>query len=262
MKLELIEKLPLGLAKNTPILFVHGAWHGAWCWDEFLLPYFAERGYPSYALSFQGHGTSGTEKQLNSLRIADYVSDVAQVAASLPNPPILVGHSMGGLVVQKYLEKYPAAGAVLLASLPVGGLGRSALRMAKRHPWLFLKSVLSLNISTFIRTKALAHESFFSTDIDADVLEKCYSRLQGESYFAFLDMILLNLPRPKRIAAPLLVMGASDDKVISPKDVARTAKAYHTKAILIEGTAHDMMLENTWQIAADVIIGWLREQGF
>lgn len=55
MKLELIEKLPSGPAKETPILFVHGAWHDALCWDEFFLPYFAEQGYSAYAVSLQGH---------------------------------------------------------------------------------------------------------------------------------------------------------------------------------------------------------------
>jgi pimeloyl-ACP methyl ester carboxylesterase len=176
MQLETIAKIPTGHSRKTPILFVHGAWHGAWCWNEFFLPYFAERGYASYALSLQGHGSSDIKKRLNSLRISDYVEDVARVAADLPTPPILVGHSMGGLIVQKYLENNSAPSAVLLASLPYSGLMRSALRMAKRHPWIFLKSSLTLNLNPFIGTKELVREAFFSNDIDEGVLDKCFSQ--------------------------------------------------------------------------------------
>ncbi len=46
MQLEVITHKPKAVS-STPILFVHGAWHGAWCWENFL-PYFAERGYESH----------------------------------------------------------------------------------------------------------------------------------------------------------------------------------------------------------------------
>jgi pimeloyl-ACP methyl ester carboxylesterase len=144
---EVIERKPEGSIWKTPILFVHGAWHGAWCWDEHFLSYFAEQGYPSYALSVRGHGLSEKQGKLNSFKISDFVSDLAQVAVQLPSPPVLVGHSMGGLVVQKYLEKHFAPAAVLLASLPTGGLARSATRMAINHPWLFLKATLTANMN-------------------------------------------------------------------------------------------------------------------
>jgi len=71
------------------------------------------------------------------MRIADYVEDVAQVVGQLPEVPVIVGHSMGGLVVQKYLEKYIAPAAVLLASVPVKGVLRTTLRIALRHPRRF-----------------------------------------------------------------------------------------------------------------------------
>ena len=58
MNLELIKSEPVSAAHPTPILFVHGMWHGAWCWAEHFLPYFAQHGYDSYALSLRGHGAS------------------------------------------------------------------------------------------------------------------------------------------------------------------------------------------------------------
>jgi non-heme chloroperoxidase len=47
---------PAGEAHETPLLFVHGAYTAAWCWDENFLPWFAEQGYAAYAVSLSGHG--------------------------------------------------------------------------------------------------------------------------------------------------------------------------------------------------------------
>ena len=48
MQLEVIARTPKGRARPTPLLFVHGAYGGAWEWDEHFLPYFAERGWVSH----------------------------------------------------------------------------------------------------------------------------------------------------------------------------------------------------------------------
>ncbi|MEH3142372.1 MAG: alpha/beta fold hydrolase [Mycobacterium kyogaense] len=106
----------------TPLLFVHGAWHAAWCWDEHFLGWFADRGYRALALSLRGHGASGTDKPLNDCTFDDFEADVAAVAGDLGTPPVLIGHSMGGFVVQKYLETHDAPAAVLMASMPPAGL--------------------------------------------------------------------------------------------------------------------------------------------
>ena len=56
MQLEIIKKVSL-LNKNT-ILFVHGAYHAAWCWEEHFIPFFYAHGYNVYAMSFRNHGNS------------------------------------------------------------------------------------------------------------------------------------------------------------------------------------------------------------
>src|SRR5437762_4644186 len=76
MDLELITRKAQGDSYATPLLFVHGAWHGAWCWDEHFLPYFAEQGFDAHALSFRIHGKSESVGQLRWKRAADYVADV------------------------------------------------------------------------------------------------------------------------------------------------------------------------------------------
>ena len=127
MELELIHEPPKVTPKTTPLLFVHGKWHAAWCWQEHFLPYFAGKGYDCYALSLRGHAGSDGHEGLPWTSIADYVVDVAQVAGSLEKPPVVIGHSMGGFITQKYLEKHAAPAAVLLTPIPPFGLWRRDL---------------------------------------------------------------------------------------------------------------------------------------
>src|SRR5262249_45915712 len=122
--LEVIDKGSSSEAHPVPLLFVHGALHGAWCWDEHFLDYFAERGYACYALSLRGHGASPGVERLRRTGIQGYVADVAELTAQLPTQPVLVGHSMGGFVIQKYLERHTAAGTVLVAPIPPNGVLR------------------------------------------------------------------------------------------------------------------------------------------
>jgi pimeloyl-ACP methyl ester carboxylesterase len=70
-RLEVIDKGTCSESHPVPLVFVHGAWHGAWCWDEHFLDYFADRGYRALAVSLRGHGNSTTTKPLRSCSIAD-----------------------------------------------------------------------------------------------------------------------------------------------------------------------------------------------
>ena len=74
-------------------------------------------------------------------------------------------------------------------------------------------------------------------------------------------MMGLSLPRPGRVKTSILVMGAADDRLISPSEVEATARAYHTQAEMFPGMAHQMMLEAGWQTVADRIIRWLDIRG-
>lgn len=111
-----------------PILFVHGMWHGGWCYEEQFIPWFGERGYDARAVTLRHHDVRHAP-ELRTTRIRDFVEDVEIAAAAFPSPPVLVGHSMGGFVTQKYLETNDAPAAVLLASAPPGGILGDSLRM-------------------------------------------------------------------------------------------------------------------------------------
>ena len=259
MKLEVISKYPRGAARATPLLFVHGAWHGAWCWDEHFLGYFAQRGYAAHALSLRGHGASEGKDRLRWTRLAEYVADVASVAGSLPQPPVVIGHSMGGAIVQRYLETPRAPAGVLLASMPPAGACTAALRLARRHPLAFAKANLTLSLYPLVATPRLAREAFFSERL-ADERALAYAgRLGDESYLAFLDLLGLDLPRPQRVAVPMLVLGAGEDTFFDSREIAATARALRTEAVIFPGMAHDMMLEPGWQGVAERMATWIEE---
>jgi alpha-beta hydrolase superfamily lysophospholipase len=261
MELEIISHKPKRTSNTKPILFVHGAWHGAWCWEEHFLPYFAERGYISHALSLRGHGKSDTPQHFRWMRIADYVEDVAEAVVRMPEQPVLVGHSMGGLVVQKYLENHTAPAAVLLAPVPVNGVLRTTLRIAFRHPLVFLKANLIWSLYPIIGNPSLTREAFFSMDIQPDTLSRYFNLMQDESYLAFLDMMIFQLPNPKKVTTDLLILGAEKDTIFHVDEMEATAAAYGKNPEIFKGMAHDMMLEEGWQAVADRMIEWFAEKG-
>jgi pimeloyl-ACP methyl ester carboxylesterase len=155
--LEVIDKGSSTESHPVSLLFVHGAWSTAWCWDEHFLDFFADKGYRAVALSLRGHGASSLSKPLKSCSIADYVDDVHAVADELGSPPVLIGHSMGCLVVQKYLEKHPAPATVLMALCTPQGVRRMAYRIIRRHPWIALRANTFGNPADLFNTPAFVN---------------------------------------------------------------------------------------------------------
>jgi pimeloyl-ACP methyl ester carboxylesterase len=257
MNLEIIEHLPKSPPHPTPLLFVHGMWHGAWCWEENFLPFFAENGYRAVALSLRGHGKS--EGKIRGSKISDYVNDVAQAVSGLGARPAIIGHSMGGFITQKYLEAHDAAGGVLLASHPHYGLWPATLRVFLHSPMIPVKVLWLQRLFPAVEKPADARWMLFSADMPEEQLLKYHSKLIDESFRAYIDLLGLNLAHPKRVKAPMLILGAEKDTVIPPGDVHATARAYGVQAEIFPDMAHDMMLEAGWRSVAMRILNWLKE---
>jgi pimeloyl-ACP methyl ester carboxylesterase len=256
--LELISKYPDNKIHGKHLLFIHGVWHGAWCWDKYFLSYFAQKGYCAHALSLRGHGKSDGKKSFFWTRINDYVTDVIQVVSSLPEKPVVIGHSMGGFVVQKYLETEYAPAGILLASPPPQGMFGALYRIAKRHPLLFLKSNLTMNTKILVSKPEHVRESLFCNQTDEKIIEECTAMLGNEAFMACLDMVIFNLPKPSRVSTPLLVLGAEHDFIFKAKEINATISAFKADTCTFKNMGHDMMLEKGWQDVADTMIGWLK----
>ena len=259
MKLETITRAPANAKHKTPLLFIHGMWHGAWCWDEFFLPYFASQGYHATALSLRGHASS--QGKISGSSIADYVKDVEQVAAGFEAPPVVIGHSMGGFITQKYLQTNESPAGVLLASVPHFGVWPATGRVFMHSPLTLLKVMTQFRLRPAVETPTDARWALFSNSMPKKQMLKYFAKLDDESFRAYLDLLGLNLANPKRVKAPMLVLGAENDAVISVKNVNATAKAYNTQAQIFPNMAHDMMLEKDWRPVADKILSWLNEKG-
>jgi pimeloyl-ACP methyl ester carboxylesterase len=255
--LEIVRRAPAQPSTNPPLLFVHGVCHGAWCWDEYFLPYFAAQGWDAYALSLRGHAGSEGRDRLHQFGLQDYVDDVFHVASQLDRKPVVIGHSMGGGITQLAMRRDPErlAGAVLFASMPPGWNTRwESLRM--------LRNPLGL-VATH---RLLSEKSFSARDVrrmpfmgGRITLEQaaCYAPLlQPESSRAVEEIPQMNTPSGP-VPFPLLVMGASSDIIFGASAVRRTAAHYHTDAVVLDQGCHDLMIDPNWRESADVILNWL-----
>jgi pimeloyl-ACP methyl ester carboxylesterase len=255
--LEVIDKGSASQAHPVPLLFVHGGWHGAWCWDDGFLDYFADAGYRAVAMSLRGHGTSPTDKPLPKVSVDDYVDDVRAVADDLGGSPVLIGHSLGGYTIQRYLEDRPAPAAVLVGSLPPSGVLGTSLRVWRRRPTMTIESWNDPTLLKFLATPALAREYLFCADTPEDIVESCRHRAGPESIRAAMTDPMFRRVKTRRVTTPILVLGATHDGFVSMAAVRATARAYATKAEFFT-MGHNMMLEPGWADVAGRIHAWLQ----
>lgn len=255
--LEVLVREPQGKSARPPILFVHGAYVGAWCWEEHFLDWFAARGYPSHAVSLRGHGGSEGHDRLDQFGLADFAEDVMRAAANLPRPPVLVGHSMGALVAQKCLERVRDIPAlVLVCPVPTYGLLPSSFSLALTRPSLFagLNSVAGGGGAS----PEVLVEALFAEPPEEGKLERAYRRMQRESRRALLDMSGWGLPIPWLVRRPpTLVLGAERDALFAPDEARSSARILGADFGLLPGLGHAIMLDGGWERAAQAIADWL-----
>jgi len=259
-RLEVRSRLPRAPSAKPPLLFVHGGYCDAWCWEPFFLPWFAAQGFPSYALSLRGHGVSGGRESLFVAGLDDYVADVEHVASTLPSPPVLIGHSMGAAVVERLLTTRPIRAAALMAPVPPGGLGPVASRLLAWQPE-YLVNMQRLDAPHLSGDVAAAlRPMFFSETIDPEILVEAIEHLTIESPRVLLDLMMRLHGGQPVATARLFVLGSHDDRISTPNDVNATASLYGITPTVVRGLAHMMMLEREWQLAAKPLLEWLERE--
>jgi non-heme chloroperoxidase len=254
--LEILECRP-GIESARPaLLFVHGAFAGAWVWAEHFLPYFAAHGFPAYALSLRGHGASHGRDGLAWHSLSDYVDDLEAAIDALADAPVLVGHSMGAAVVMKYLERASAPAAALLAPVPPHGLLPPSFALALSQPGLFAE--LNALLGNGQASVEALHKALFAGPMPAEKLVAYHRRFQRESRRAIWDLTLFDLPRAWRMRRPPMLVLLAERDALFPLGQSRTAfAAVGLRTDVLAELGHAVMLEPGWQRAADRLIRWL-----
>ncbi|XP_058736267.1 uncharacterized protein LOC131608753 [Vicia villosa] len=257
-----------------PLVFVHGSYHAAWCWAQHWLPFFSQSGHDCYALSLLGQGESDEPKDKVAGTLQTHARDVADfIHRNIGSPPVLLGHSFGGLIIQYYISNlgngrlkenlYPELiGAVLVCSVPPSGNSGLVWRYLFSKPVAAFKVTYSLAAKGFQSSISLCKETFFSaTMADHDV--KRYQELMKESSrMPLFDLRKLNasLPVPSvpNSSLKVLCLGANNDFIVDAEGLKETAEFYGESPVYVEGVAHDMMLDTSWEKGAEVILSWLK----
>ena len=248
VKLEIDTEPARGKRRGTLVLL-----HGAWCWNwyfkPFFLPYFAAQGFDVVAFSLRGHGGSEGHEHLNGFSIDDYVEDLRSVVATVERP-VVVGHSMGGFVLQTYLTQASLRGAVLLASAP-----------PRPMPGLAVKSLLAQPLHLFRAVRQgpefnrdILRQKMFSRGPEDKSMDAHLAHVQPESTRVAASMLTRRIAHPETIGTPIQVIGAGRDQMVPPQAVALTARAYRTEPVMFDTMSHMLMLEPHWRDVADTIL--------
>ena len=257
---SVVEGLTISVARPvTPplrtrprILLVHGMFGGAWYFERYQR-FFAERGYENHALNLRGHHDSRPVEDLGRVSVSDYVEDGLAVARSLGRP-IVIGHSMGGLIAQKLAEANAVAAAVLVGAAPPRGITPATMRLLRkqaRHAWGIL------------RQKAVSgapedHLELSLNRLPPDEAVVALSRLVPESGRAALQLSLSTVAvDEKKVRCPMLGIVGLDDNFIVPRVMRSIARKYDMRLVEVPGHAHFIITEPGWEGPAGIIADWL-----
>jgi len=261
---------PGGVSVLPPLLFIHGAYCGAGVWGKHFLPFFAARGFTAHALSLRGHGASPDRRLLPWYGLNDYVADVAAALDQIKPTPVLIGHSLGGLVVQRLLARrtdLPAA--VLMASVPPDGMWAQVCALAISEPEVLLQLTILQSLGPEAANLRVLQRVMFSPQTPQSDIDAMTPLLQTESLRAITeintpwltDLGLWGASRCRTNTAtrrpPLLILGGERDLLVPPARIHATAKTFGVTATVLPGMAHAMMIDAGWLSAAQTIAAWL-----
>lgn len=240
------------------ILFVHGAFVDSTCWEYAFVPFFLGQGYDCFAVDLSGHGASEGRERLHEFGIDDYADDVAHALKIIGRPAIVVGHSMGSLVLQRYLERGDAQAAVFLAPVPATGTAGSAMQLALRHPSFFHSLEQAVQGKVSDEVTDLMARIYFSPGATGSEIQRFLPMVGPESDRAVAEMALLHARPPRRRRRlPALVVGGAEDAVFPASMLFFTALPWQADIYRVPGAGHMFLIDHHWRVAADHILRWI-----
>lgn len=236
---------------KAPIIMVHGGNHAAWCWENWAT-LFSDAGYEVHVLDWYNHGDSENlpEEEFVKRSIADVArKEIAYVAGQLDRPPILMGHSMGGLASAAYAaEGNPLTRLVLVAPvMPVAAHAEPVplpVDLTKPYPPF-----------PYVQAKQL----FFTKSSDEDA-RRYYEKLVPESPQAVYEAVNWSVDVDlSKISTPTFIVADELDGLIPAEALKRYGELLHAQYKQINGVGHcDLLLKAPeWREAATAVKEWL-----
>lgn len=252
---------------SQPIVFVHGAFCGGWAFDAFRRP-FEELGYETHAPNLPHHERGADLEALAACGVKDYAHAIAQYAKNLAAPPILIGHSLGGLIVQMAAMHAPVAALALLGPTPPWGVGATTM---DEHANAFGVALLG---DYWRRPVAPDYPIARRTTLDRlsrEDARKAFQHFAPESGRAlaeavhwWLDPTMSGAAPVYRIQAPVLALAGGKDRVNPPSTVRRIVNRFPADQATFQefpAMSHWLMGEPEWLEVANATLRWLEARG-
>jgi non-heme chloroperoxidase len=259
----------------TPVVFIHGLWLHADSWGPWV-DRFKEQGYAPQAPGWPGDANTVDETRKQADQIAghginDVVDHYAKIIAELPDKPIVIGHSFGGLIVQRLLGQDLAAAGVAIDPAPIKGvvyLPPSSLRVAS----VALRSPGNKNRAVSLTPKQFRYG--FGNAIPEKESNDLYDRWTipspGKPLFeAASANFIPGSPAKVNVGnatrGPLLLIAGGKDHTVPPSTVKATRKRYHKSPAITDlkefpDRGHSLCLDHGWRDVADAVLAWLKER--
>lgn len=223
------------LSEKPPILLIHGSWGGEWMWDMYKEP-FVNAGFAVHSLDLRGHGKSGGS--VDGATMQNYVDDVHTVTEELGlASPIVIGHSMGGLVALMYTAQHPSTALIAIDPSPSFEVQKESKLVTYPAAYTPMDAGMPTDPMEVIR-------SF--PDISQNMLMMMKNMLGKESGIARSERKKgISVPKEK-ITVPSLFLGAKNGTSVSfgigTKKARVAAKYYKADFIEIADATHPGIL--------------------
>jgi pimeloyl-ACP methyl ester carboxylesterase len=245
---------------KLPIVMIHGAFCAGWAFERFREPFDA-LGHAVVAPDLPGHDTSGGRAPVAGLSMSDYAQAMAAVIRDQPQAPVVIGHSLGGLVAQMAATKAPVAGMILLApSAPWGVAGSSPEEAASALSLYALGPFWSLAVDPSRGTAC----HYMLDKVPSEERRAIYARMAPESGRAlfetlnwWLDPFMTTLVSVSAIRAPVLGFAGGADAIHPASTVRTTVERIGGKLVVVPGASHWLPGEPGWEAIAADCLAWI-----